>query len=129
MSGRCDYCGRPPEPGTERWALVPDSSFVHPSDPALDGRRVVTACGTEHLEELIKRARREWTDEQLWLGQLARASVKPGLRGASLRKVAYRARLSPEQLHRTLDWNAGRTAPDTTLPGGQSLPVAQRRGP
>ncbi|HWC84364.1 MAG TPA: hypothetical protein VG756_30780 [Pseudonocardiaceae bacterium] len=111
----------------DQWhrALVPDSSVIHPEDPSFDGKREVHACGPAHLDELIQGARKQWSDEQLWFGRLARASTMPGMRVVSLRRVGDRARLTEEALDRALAWNARRADPDTTLPGGQRLPTTR----
>jgi hypothetical protein len=87
----------------------------------------VIACGSEHLQWLIDQARRDWVVEQLWFRQLCRASAGPRMMEASLRRVSEQARLSSDQLHRALEWNAHQQQPSTTLPGGQPLPDS--RGP
>lgn len=118
----CGYCDMLVTAGTGQQALVPDSSAIYPDDPGLDGRRVVTACGREHLERLIERARTAWVDEQWWFGRLIRVSVRPSLRGAPIELLAADARLTPENLRAALAWNARKARPDTALPGGQRVP-------
>lgn len=122
----CGYCDLPVTAGTGQQALVPDSSAIHSDDPGLDGRRVVNACGREHLERLIERARAAWVDEQWWFGRLIRVSVKPAMRGASVELLAVDARLTPENLRAALAWNARQARPDTAFPGGQRVPLASR---
>ncbi|MEV6878289.1 hypothetical protein [Amycolatopsis sp. NPDC051128] len=100
---------------------MPDSSVVDEFDPGCDGWRLVTVCSTEHLHLLSDRGRQAWIDEQLWLGQLRRASTQPGLRCADLATLARRAALTPEQLERLLAWNAIRNGSASSLPGGRSL--------
>src|SRR4051794_31881121 len=51
-TGRCWWCGRWVAPARELYAVLADSSVVHPSDPARDGRRLVMACGDAHLTRL-----------------------------------------------------------------------------
>ncbi|HEX7659230.1 MAG TPA: hypothetical protein VF444_07095 [Pseudonocardiaceae bacterium] len=119
----CALCGHPIPNGTGLSALLPDSSVIDPHDPSLDGRRPVFACGGDHLDELIARAQREWIDEELWFGQLCRASVRPGMCDADLTRLGQLARLSDIKLRRALEWNAGHERPCITLPGGQPLPV------
>ncbi|WIY00480.1 hypothetical protein QRX60_41550 [Amycolatopsis mongoliensis] len=117
----CDGCGQAMAPERVVVSLVPDSSVVDEFDPGCDGWRPVTVCCSEHLHLLSDRGREAWIDEQLWLGRLGRASTRPGLRRANLATIACRASLTPEQLRRTLAWNAARSVPATSLPGGQSL--------
>ena len=74
---------------------------------------------------LIDRARRDWVAEQLWFGLLCRASGPPATRGRPDGHLGERARLSPEQLRRAVDWNARSDHPRRTLPGGQALPRHQ----
>ena len=71
---------------------------------------------------LIDRARRDWVAEQLWFGLLCRVSTLPAMRGVPVSDLGPRARLSPEQLRRAVDWNTHSDNPRVTLPGGQTLP-------
>jgi hypothetical protein len=118
----CDHCRRELSPDRMLVAIAPDSSFVHRDDPSHDGCRLVRAC-TEHLTELIDKARAGWVEEQLWFGRLARASGLSTMRGATLRQVAHQASLSPQRFGQALRWNACRADPVRQLPGGQLLPV------
>ena len=77
----CAHCGHRSAPGSAQGALLPDATVIDPQDRGRDGRRYVTACGTEHLQVLIDRARRDWVAEQLWFGLLCRASSPPAMRG------------------------------------------------
>jgi hypothetical protein len=122
----CGHCGLPVATGNEQTALVPDSSAMFPQDAVLDGQRMVTACGPEHVSVLVGQARRMWVDEQWWFGRLCRASVQPGMVGATVPRVAESARLSPQQLRAALAWNAERNIPQAVLPGGQPLPDQRR---
>ena len=71
----CAHCGLHSPPGNAQGALVPDATMIDPQGPGRDGRRYVTACGSEHLQLLIDRARLDWVEEQLWFGLLCRAST------------------------------------------------------
>jgi hypothetical protein len=124
-SAICEHCLVAFPTADMRVALVPDSSFVHPDDPSLDGCRLVRACGQEHLNELIEHARATWAVEQLWFGRLVRESGRAQSRGASVVQLARLASLSPERLRQALAWNANQDQPLRTLPGGQELPTRQ----
>jgi len=52
VSEICDHCGAVVNDETGLYTLVPDSSKVHPNNPRYDGKRLVVACGAEHLAEL-----------------------------------------------------------------------------
>ena len=119
----CALCGLRSPPGSVHGALLPDATVIDPDGQGRDGRRYVTACGTEHLQVLIDRARRDWVAEQLWFGLLCRASTPPATRGLPMSFLGERARLSPEHLRRAVDWNAHTDNPLVTLPGGQTLPT------
>ena len=67
----CAHCGLHSPPGNAQGALVPDATMIDPQGPGRDGRRDVTACGSEHLQLLIDRARLDWVDAQLWFGYSA----------------------------------------------------------
>ncbi|WIX98335.1 hypothetical protein QRX60_30230 [Amycolatopsis mongoliensis] len=100
---------------------MPDSSVTDEFDARYDGQRLVTVCSTDHLHQLIDRGRREWVDEELWLGRLIRTSSQREMRHADLAAVGRRASLTPEQLGRVLAWNSHHHAPLDSLPGGQLL--------
>ena len=78
--GVCAVCGLRSAPGNVHGALLPDATVIDPQGRGRDGRRYVTACGREHLQLLIDRARRDWVAEQLWFGLLCRASIPPRMR-------------------------------------------------
>ena len=118
LGRNCALCG---SPGSTHGALLPDATVIDPDGKGRDGRRYVTACGTEHLQVLIDRARRDWVAEQLWFGQLCRASTPTAMRGVPVADLGPRAGLSPEQLRRAVDWNTRSNNPRVTLPGGQPL--------
>jgi hypothetical protein len=122
----CALCG---SSGSTHGALLPDATVIDPDGRGRDGRRYVIACGTEHLQLLIDRARRDWVAEQLWFGLLCRASIPPRMRGVPLAELGWSARLSPDHLRRALDWNARSATPRTTLPGGQALATSPSRHP
>ena len=122
IGGVCAHCGLRSPPGSAQGALLPDATVIDPQDRGRDGRRYVIACGTEHLQVLIDRARRDWVAEQLWFGLLCRASTPEAARGVPVADLASRARLSPEHLRRAVDWNTRSNNPRVTLPGGQTLP-------
>ena len=52
----CAHCGLRSPPGSAQGALLPDATVIDPQDRGHDGRRYVTASGTEHLQVLIDRA-------------------------------------------------------------------------
>ncbi|GAA1024630.1 MULTISPECIES: hypothetical protein [Amycolatopsis] len=114
----CERCGEQIPPGKLQTALVPDSSRVDPADFAGHGQRLVYACGDEHMDQLVEKARRDWVDEQWWFGLLCQASRSA--RQASLPELARQARLSDRQLNAALQWNAAADRPLRSLPGGQS---------
>ena len=92
LGRNCALCG---SPGSTHGALLPDATVIDPDGKGRDGRRYVTACGTEHLQVLIDRARRDWVAEQLWFGLLCRASRPPATRDLRMSILGERARLSP----------------------------------
>ena len=117
----CAYCGLRGPPGDALGALLPDATIIDPQDRGRDGRRYVTACGSEHLQLLIDRARRDWVDDELWFGMLCRASSSRQMIGAALSELGRPARLSPEHLSRAVDWNARSASPRVTLPGRTNI--------
>ena len=83
-----------------------DSSAIHPSEPGMDGRRLVAACGAEHVARLRATAR-PWVDEEFWAGRLARAERgRPG-RPESPNVLARRVGITTEQMQRALAWRRG----------------------
>jgi hypothetical protein len=118
---RCDACGEDLVARSVVTALIPDSSVVDPRDSYRDGVRVVTVCSDEELHRLVADGHTAWSDEQLWMGRLRRASKVPYLEAAALGAIARRAGLNDGQLARLLDWNAGQAEPVAVLPGGQTI--------
>jgi hypothetical protein len=102
----CDWCGRRITRRREQYAVLWDSSVIHPTEAGMDGRRLVTACGAEHVAAL-RTAARPWVDEEFWAGRLARAERgRPG-RPESLHVLARRAGITIEQMQRALAWRQG----------------------
>ncbi|MFI9361451.1 hypothetical protein ACIG5E_10350 [Kitasatospora sp. NPDC053057] len=101
----CDQCGRVLAASDLLSALVPDSSALHPSDPELDGRRVLTACTLEHLAELVEQYRgRPFVPEEQWAGKVCRtlaAQEEP----VPLSLVARMSGLSVQQTVRGVEWH------------------------
>ncbi|WP_411138521.1 hypothetical protein [Streptomyces sp. C10] len=119
-------------PAIQLCGLVPDSSFLHPYDPDLDGLRRLVACGPEHLGELQQQYReRPFVREELWAGKIARAlRNQPDLDEEELADVTG---LHFIQIERSLTW--GRecflrepTSPDDHEEGGEGSDSAQDRG-
>lgn len=100
----CGVCHRPMVIGRAQYVVLRDSSVIDPEDPSMDGRRVLPACSSEHVEAL-RAAAPPWLDEQLWWGQLARAQRQTH-RGppVPLPTLARQAGLSLEQAQRALAW-------------------------
>ncbi|MEU7785567.1 hypothetical protein [Amycolatopsis sp. NPDC049159] len=120
---RCEYCGNPFRAANAHGALVADSSAIDPVGLSQDGRRYVVACSAGHLKSLVDQARASWTIEELWFGQLCRASRQHGMRDAEVREIGLRARLSAANVRSALAWNATREQPTLILPGGQIVPL------
>jgi hypothetical protein len=79
----CDWCGSVISDATEQlYNLVPDSSFVHVSDPRFDGQRLLTACGDEHMRLLVEEYRqRPFIEAEQWACKIHRAvESNPGCR-------------------------------------------------
>jgi hypothetical protein len=100
----CGLCRRPIFAGRAHYIVIRDSSVIDTDDPSMDGRRVLAACSTEHVDAL-RAAAPPWCDEQLWCGQLARAQAqaRPGA-PVPLAALARRAGLNLEQAQRALAW-------------------------
>ncbi|MBD0693220.1 hypothetical protein BG452_40705 [Streptomyces sp. CBMA123] len=87
---------------------MPDSSALHPSDPDLDGSRVLTACGVEHLAELVGQYRRRpFVPEEQWAGKICRALAGQD-DPVPLSLVARLSGLSVEQATRGVEWHNAR---------------------
>lgn len=106
---------------TALYSLAPDSSKVHPTNPRLDGKRLVVACGAEHLAELhANYAARPWIDEELWAGKIHRALEAAG---GELKpdRLSAATGLTDEQLQRAAAWENQRIAKRSTeRPDGPS---------
>lgn len=101
---RCDLCGRPIRSGRGITIVVPDSSYLHPTDPARDGRREALTCTSMHAGELVDRGMRSWVDEQLWSAKLRRLTGSWNRTPFTLDEIAALAGLAPNQLRRALKW-------------------------
>lgn len=104
---QCELCGRPIHSGRGVAIVVPDSAYVHPTNPARDGRREVFACTSMHAGELVDRGRRHWVDEQLWSTKLRRVTGSWNRTTFTLDEIAALAGLDPSQLRRVLKWRFG----------------------
>jgi hypothetical protein len=102
----CDWCGCRVARHGEQYAVLWDSSAIHPTEAGMDGRRLVVACGAEHVTALRATAR-PWIDEELWAGRLARAERGRRGRPTSAHGLARRAGISIEQMQRALVWRRG----------------------
>lgn len=110
---RCELCRRPIHRGRGFAIVVPDSSYVHPTDPVRDGRRKALACTSMHAGILVERGIRTWVDEQLWSAKLRRLAGNWNRTKLSLDETAALAGLAPSQLRRALKWRVSRlVAPD-----------------
>lgn len=103
-TARCELCRRPIHRGQGFTIVVPDSSYVHPTDPVRDGRREALACTSMHAGILVERGIRNWVDEQLWSAKLRRLSGNWNRTKLSLDETAALAGLAPSQLRRALKW-------------------------
>jgi hypothetical protein len=100
---RCGLCQQPIFAGRAQYVVLRDSSVIHPDDPSMDGRRVLAACTSNHVDAL-RAAAPAWCDEQLWSGQLARVQQTHRTAPAPLPTLARRAGLSLEQAQRAMAW-------------------------
>ncbi|MFD8708468.1 hypothetical protein ACFV1W_38805 [Kitasatospora sp. NPDC059648] len=104
----CDHCGQVGDATDLLSALVPDSSALHPSDPELDGRRVLTACTVEHLAELVQQYRdRPFVPEEQWAGKVCRALAEQE-EPVPLSLVAQMSGLSEQQAAQGVEWHNAR---------------------
>ncbi|MFF2747782.1 hypothetical protein ACFVVA_19805 [Kitasatospora sp. NPDC058048] len=104
----CDHCGEAVARADLVSVLVPDSSALHRSDPALDGRRVLRACSAEHLTALIDRYRRRpFIPEEQWAGKVCRTLA--GREGpVPLGLVARLSGLSVQEAVQGVEWHNAR---------------------
>ncbi|HEY3561794.1 MAG TPA: hypothetical protein VGL05_30220 [Kribbella sp.] len=104
----CFVCGTVISDVSEVYALVPDSSAIHPNAPKMDGQRFVVACTEQHLEQLRERfAARPFTNEELWAGKVLRAFDRVGAQ-LQPEQLAAATGLSLDQIERAAAWLASR---------------------
>jgi hypothetical protein len=100
----CDLCHQAIATGTGMYAMVPDSSAIHPSDAELDGRRIVSACGPEHLGELQQLYHdRPFVNEELWTAKIDRALAQHP-EGLSPLRLAETTGLNLLQVEKAAFW-------------------------
>ncbi|MET8545974.1 hypothetical protein ABZW03_35890 [Kitasatospora sp. NPDC004799] len=104
----CDQCGRVVATADLLGALVPDSSALHPTRSALDGRRLVLACCVEHLAALIVEYRhRPFVSAEQWAGKVCRA-LADCAEPVPLDVVARPSGLSVRQAVEGVEWHNAR---------------------
>ncbi|MFB7908308.1 hypothetical protein ACFC1T_17910 [Kitasatospora sp. NPDC056076] len=104
----CDLCGEVVGDDDLLGALVPDSSAVYGTDPALDGKRVLTACTVDHLAVLVEQYRaRPFVAEELWAAKVRRAvaEVAPPVPLSLLAKLSG---ISEQEALRGIYWHNAR---------------------
>jgi hypothetical protein len=102
----CDLCGVPIRGGTEIFAVVADSSCIYPAEADFDGNRLVVACTTDHLAEIVAKYRqRPFVQEELWAGKIAREQVSPG---DQPERIAAATGLTVAQVLRATAWHDSR---------------------
>lgn len=123
--GLCDLCGMRLPATAQVYSLVPDSSFLHPYDPDLDGLRRLAACGPAHLKELQQQYRkRPFLKEELWAGKITRAlRNQPDLDAEELADVTG---LNFIQIERSLTWESECFLREPTSPND---PEEEAKGP
>jgi hypothetical protein len=99
----CGWCRRRIARHQEQFAVLWDSSAIHPTEAGMDGRRLVAACGAEHVA-MLRATARPWIDEELWAGRLARAERGRHGRPEPRHALARRAGITIEQMQRALAW-------------------------
>ncbi|MGA5820300.1 hypothetical protein ACPC54_20835 [Kitasatospora sp. NPDC094028] len=105
----CDLCGQAVDDDDLLGALVPDSSALHVSDPALDGKRVLTACNLDHLASLIEQYRRRpFIPEEQWAGKVCRVLAEYDDEPVPLSEVAELSGLSVQQAEQGVAWHNAR---------------------
>lgn len=104
----CDHCGQAVPESDLLSALVPDSSALHPTDPNLDGKRVIIACSVDHLAELVAYYRhRVFVPEEQWAGKVCRALADYD-GPVPLSTVAQLSGLSVRQAEQGVEWHNAR---------------------
>lgn len=107
--GVCEFCERKLDGHEAIEVVVADSGYLHPTDPAKDGRRIARACSPEHAEALSKAGREQWVDEQLWAAKLRRVSAAWNRTVFTFDEMAELAGLTATQLRRAIAWRLGLT--------------------
>ncbi|MCZ4101409.1 hypothetical protein G3I60_43385 [Streptomyces sp. SID13666] len=103
----CDACARPLTDGCHL-NVVPDSSAIHASDRARDGRRLIAACSPEHLMALQQEYReRPFVPEELWAGQIRRALAQQH-HGLTSQALSEATGLDDLQIQRAMEWEQHR---------------------
>lgn len=120
---RCGYCGRELTRHREEYAVLADSSYLHPTDATMDGHRVVAVCSDEHLD-LLRAATPRFVEEQLWALQLDRATDHH--RSGPLAAHARRAGLTTAQANRAVLWRRNHRTPGHTNESRGSSPGSSR---
>ncbi|GIG56700.1 hypothetical protein Lfu02_10720 [Longispora fulva] len=102
----CDVCGRVITDGSQRYALVPDSSAVHESTSRFDGSRLLTGCDAAHLASLVREyERRPYVAAELWAGQITRALHAASPASLTVAQLGEATGLSAEQIEAAVAWN------------------------
>jgi hypothetical protein len=102
----CDVCAKVVIDGSERYAVAPDSSAVHPSSSALDGMRRLVACSATHMDELTHRYHvRPYDDDELLAHIVTRAQRRLG-HDATLEDLAFITGLTIVQIMRATRWQS-----------------------
>ncbi|MER7540806.1 hypothetical protein ABTX77_39500 [Streptomyces sp. NPDC097704] len=102
----CDRCRRAVSPGMGVFGLVQDSSWIHPADPDQDGRRLVTACCLDHLDEVRELYRaRPFVNAELWARKIDRALAQYP-QGLSTEELIEETGLNLIQLERATVWRS-----------------------
>jgi hypothetical protein len=106
---RCGVCGRSVSADGIR-EVVPDSSYLHPSDAAQDGQRPLVACDKDHFDEIAASYReRLYVDEELWAGKVSRAVQQAWPGGVWGEELERATGLTGQQIVSAAEWNKART--------------------
>ncbi|MFF3516176.1 hypothetical protein [Streptomyces sp. NPDC002573] len=99
----CDVCGEVVL-GRTFYALVPDSSAVHPVDPRLDGTRLLVGCSRGHLAALVDQYEDQtFMPAELWAGKIAR-TLRQHPKGISEADLARETGLTRDQVRLGVIW-------------------------
>jgi hypothetical protein len=102
----CDLCAEVVVDGSERYAMAPDSSAVHPSSSALDGMRRLVACSAAHLDELTQQYHvRPYDHDELLAHIVTRAQRRMG-HDATLEDLVFITGLTMVQVMRATRWQS-----------------------